>query len=261
MANDPGSAVAVVSLGLSSPLALFSNDALRPPAIAQPFATRRLLVALDCHCAHSTQYTGFHRRHRVHVPVLLHVRPSFAVLGPGRQRTSHPLFARHPRASILLDASRSATRQPASRRSPRAMAAPAFIHAFKALQTTAARSAAIDALANELSPYEWRQLRALVLAKTFHFDIVASLPPELVFHIFRYLDISTPFRLQTVSCAAQCNASPVLHITNLVRRTAWYLQIHSCAKISAWEPIPTASPRPCDSSHPMLLTSLALQPA
>ncbi|KAF2444710.1 hypothetical protein P171DRAFT_280963 [Karstenula rhodostoma CBS 690.94] len=76
---------------------------------------------------------------------------------------------------------------------------PAFIDAFRALHTSTARAAAIAALADELSPYEWRQLQALVGAKSFHLDIVGTLPAELVFHIFSYLDISTPVRLQTVS--------------------------------------------------------------
>ena len=81
------------------------------------------------------------------------------------------------------------------------MPTPAFVDSFRALHSSSARWAAISALADELSPYEWRQLKALLDARSFQFDIVGSLPPELVFHIFSYLDISTPFRLQTVSCA------------------------------------------------------------
>ncbi|KAL1610416.1 hypothetical protein SLS60_002083 [Paraconiothyrium brasiliense] len=79
-----------------------------------------------------------------------------------------------------------------------AMAAPAFVDAFL-LQTPHARRAALAALAAHFSPDEWRQLKALADAKTLQFDIVAGLPPELVFHIFSFLDISTPFRLQAVS--------------------------------------------------------------
>ena len=86
------------------------------------------------------------------------------------------------------------------------MDTPSLVHAFRALHSSTDRAAAIAALTHELSPYEWRQLHALLDARSFHLDIVGNLPPELVFHIFSHLDISTPFRLQSVSYALQCNA-------------------------------------------------------
>ncbi|KAF1978529.1 hypothetical protein BU23DRAFT_549956 [Bimuria novae-zelandiae CBS 107.79] len=75
----------------------------------------------------------------------------------------------------------------------------ALLDAFRALPTNAARKEALSALADEFSPYEWRQMQALANARSFHFDIIGELPTELAFHVFSYLDIATPFRLQTVS--------------------------------------------------------------
>lgn len=79
------------------------------------------------------------------------------------------------------------------------MATPALVDAFRALHTPSARIQALAALADELSPHEWRQLKALASAKSLQRDIVGALPLELAFHVFSYLDIATPFRLQAVS--------------------------------------------------------------
>ena len=79
------------------------------------------------------------------------------------------------------------------------MTTPAFIQTFRALRTSSARGDALAALADELSRHEWRTLQAMASAKSFQCDIIGALPAELVFHIFSYLDIATPFRLQTVS--------------------------------------------------------------
>ena len=74
----------------------------------------------------------------------------------------------------------------------------ALVDAFRALRTPSARIEALTALAGELSPHEWRQLKALASAKSLQLDIVGALPVELAFHVFSYLDIATPFRLQSV---------------------------------------------------------------
>lgn len=83
-----------------------------------------------------------------------------------------------------------------------------FIDGFKALPTHDARSTALEAFVNELTPYEWRKLHELTSSRTFQFDIVGQLPIELVAHIFSYLDTSTPYRLRLVGF------SPVLVHTN-----------------------------------------------
>lgn len=79
------------------------------------------------------------------------------------------------------------------------MASMAFISAFSALPTPAARRHALAALVGHFSADDWRHMHALVRAKSFHFDIIGALPPELVFHVFSFLDPSSPFRLQRVS--------------------------------------------------------------
>lgn len=70
--------------------------------------------------------------------------------------------------------------------------------AFKRLQTSDQRHAALDALVRELSPYEWRALHATIAARSFEFDIIGNLPIEIVIHIFNYLDSSALYRLQRV---------------------------------------------------------------
>ena len=73
------------------------------------------------------------------------------------------------------------------------------IDAFQRLHASDSRSTALAALLPHLTPYEWRQLHALLDARTFNFDIVAHLPIELVANIFSYLDVAAPYRLQRVS--------------------------------------------------------------
>ncbi|KAF2500227.1 hypothetical protein BU16DRAFT_523034 [Lophium mytilinum] len=72
-------------------------------------------------------------------------------------------------------------------------------HAFRQLPSSTARAVALDALINELNHTEWRQMLARLGGETFWFDIVGSLPVEIVIQVFSYLDISTPFQLQRVS--------------------------------------------------------------
>lgn len=74
-----------------------------------------------------------------------------------------------------------------------------FIEAFRCLPTTDSRQHALDALAGELTPHEWRALHTLLSARTFQLDIVGQLPLELVAQIFIHLDIAHPYRLQLVS--------------------------------------------------------------
>ncbi|KAF2852369.1 hypothetical protein T440DRAFT_421283 [Plenodomus tracheiphilus IPT5] len=74
-----------------------------------------------------------------------------------------------------------------------------FIEAFRALHTTDSRQHALDALAGELTPHEWRALHAVTGSRTFQLDLVGQLPLELVAQIFAYLDVAHPYRLQLVS--------------------------------------------------------------
>lgn len=73
-----------------------------------------------------------------------------------------------------------------------------FINAFRHLQRQE-RGQALEALATELTPYEWRALHAIVASRPFQCDIIGRLPLELVAHIFSHLDIVAPYRLQIVS--------------------------------------------------------------
>ncbi|KAJ4305301.1 hypothetical protein N0V90_000832 [Kalmusia sp. IMI 367209] len=100
------------------------------------------------------------------------------------------------------------------------MSTPAFISAFRALQTPAARKEALVALVDHFSPGEWRQMQALANAKSFHLDILGALPAELAIHVFSYLDTSTPFRLQSVSRRWY----NLLRGTDIMKRSlkAWY---------------------------------------
>jgi len=79
------------------------------------------------------------------------------------------------------------------------MEAEALIAAFRRLRTNDSRREAIEALVNELTPYEWRTLHDITAARTFQTDIIGQLPIELVAQVFSYLDTSTPYRLQRVS--------------------------------------------------------------
>ena len=78
------------------------------------------------------------------------------------------------------------------------MASDRLVEAFARLSTADSRRTALQALIQELTPYEWRFVHALTSTRSFHFDIVGQLPIELVSHIFSYLDTSTPWRLQHV---------------------------------------------------------------
>ncbi|KAF2687300.1 hypothetical protein K458DRAFT_188896 [Lentithecium fluviatile CBS 122367] len=75
----------------------------------------------------------------------------------------------------------------------------AMIQALQELKGIDSRIAALEALTRELSPYEWRVLGSLLNSRTFQFDIVGTVPVEIVALIFSYLDITTAFRLQAVS--------------------------------------------------------------
>ncbi|KAL5114429.1 hypothetical protein ACEQ8H_007684 [Pleosporales sp. CAS-2024a] len=80
---------------------------------------------------------------------------------------------------------------------PHALAA--LLAAFRQLHSPPARRAALDALARELTPHEWRRLQHVAAARSFQLDIVALLPLELVARVFAHLDPAAPFRLQRVS--------------------------------------------------------------
>ncbi|KAJ4986051.1 hypothetical protein SVAN01_08424 [Stagonosporopsis vannaccii] len=79
------------------------------------------------------------------------------------------------------------------------MASSGLVEAFARLSTSASRLDALEALIQELTPYEWRFVQSRTGTRTFQFDIIGRLPVELVSHIFSYLDTTTPWRLQHVS--------------------------------------------------------------
>ncbi|KAF2871992.1 hypothetical protein BDV95DRAFT_30635 [Massariosphaeria phaeospora] len=104
---------------------------------------------------------------------------------------------------------------------PRVIMPPTDVaHAFRALRGAAARREALTALLRELDPYEWRDLHAELGARAFKFDIVGTLPQELVHHIFSYLETTTPYRLQQVSKRWH----GILQSTDIVKPAlrAWY---------------------------------------
>lgn len=78
------------------------------------------------------------------------------------------------------------------------MAAADIVEAFKRISSNSSRTAALDGIIAALSPYEWREALNKLQERAFFLDIVASVPSEIVIHVFSYLDILTPFRLQRV---------------------------------------------------------------
>ncbi|KAF2263776.1 hypothetical protein CC78DRAFT_533776 [Lojkania enalia] len=66
-------------------------------------------------------------------------------------------------------------------------------------KSNASRKEALDALLKELTPYEWRDLQAILNQRSFQYDIVGSLPAELVAIVFAHLDVAAPYRLRCVS--------------------------------------------------------------
>ncbi|KAF2828525.1 hypothetical protein CC86DRAFT_368735 [Ophiobolus disseminans] len=79
------------------------------------------------------------------------------------------------------------------------MEADALIAAFRRIRTNDSRREAIQALVDELTPYELRTLQHITAARSFQLDIIGQLPVELVAQVFTHLDTSTPYRLQRVS--------------------------------------------------------------
>ncbi|KAF2464676.1 uncharacterized protein BDR25DRAFT_241584 [Lindgomyces ingoldianus] len=71
------------------------------------------------------------------------------------------------------------------------------IQAFRKLGNSD-RRAALEALANEFDPYEWRFIQEKLNNKSFSRDIVGALPVELVSHIFSHLDIAAAYYYQIV---------------------------------------------------------------
>jgi len=64
------------------------------------------------------------------------------------------------------------------------------------------RLVVLDRLTNlPLTSHEWRLIKAKADAKSLKYDLVGSLPIELVIEVFSYLDILDPFRLQCVRAA------------------------------------------------------------
>lgn len=73
-----------------------------------------------------------------------------------------------------------------------------LIAAWRHLPTAESREKALEALLQEIDPYEWRHVHAITSQRSFQTDIIGRLPIELVIHIFAYLDPSTPYLLQRV---------------------------------------------------------------
>jgi len=46
--------------------------------------------------------------------------------------------------------------------------------AFRAVQSSTDRKAVLDALVDELDPYEWRHVKSRLIERTFDFDIVGT---------------------------------------------------------------------------------------
>lgn len=76
------------------------------------------------------------------------------------------------------------------------LAAQGVFAAFKNLSTREDRTDALHRILQDLTASEWRYL--LHNARDFHCDIVAKLPLELLIQVFRYLDVTAPYRLQAV---------------------------------------------------------------
>ncbi|OCL13356.1 hypothetical protein AOQ84DRAFT_112540 [Glonium stellatum] len=98
------------------------------------------------------------------------------------------------------------------------MAASDIVEAFKRLSPSRSRAAVLDGIIAELTPYEWRDALKKLQKRPFLFDIVASLPAEIIIHIFSYLDVLTPFRLQRVR--KPCHISPVQDPITIVSLSA-----------------------------------------
>jgi hypothetical protein len=97
------------------------------------------------------------------------------------------------------------------------MATAALITAFKRL-TKHSRREALNALVEELDPYEWRTLHQTTASRSFQYDIIGQLPVELVAQIFAHLDTSTPYRLQRVRqpwklCESRNPANPASQVS------------------------------------------------
>jgi hypothetical protein len=88
----------------------------------------------------------------------------------------------------------------------------ALIAAFRRLRNDGRREV-MNALVNELTPYEWRTLKDITGARTFQYDIIGRLPVELVAQIFAYLDTSTPYRLQRVSTFSRASGGMGVWLT------------------------------------------------
>ncbi|KAK7514807.1 hypothetical protein IWZ03DRAFT_226085 [Phyllosticta citriasiana] len=70
---------------------------------------------------------------------------------------------------------------------------------FAQLPGPHARRDALDAILGDLTSYEWRDMTNKLLRRSFHCDVVGSLPVELVALIFQHLPPNAPFLYQTVS--------------------------------------------------------------
>ena len=92
---------------------------------------------------------------------------------------------------------------------------PDVVQAFKQRQTNRSRIQALEALAAELTPFEWRHLQNKLNAKDFRCDIVGALPVELVVSIFAHLDVSAPYRLQRVRNPPLLGSASLHNIINV----------------------------------------------
>ncbi|KAL4877277.1 hypothetical protein BJY04DRAFT_129977 [Aspergillus karnatakaensis] len=70
---------------------------------------------------------------------------------------------------------------------------------FKRLGTTSTRRIAYHQIIDQLTPYEWRDVKDRIEKRTFQRDILGELPLELALHIIRYLSIADVHRLRRVS--------------------------------------------------------------
>ncbi len=67
-----------------------------------------------------------------------------------------------------------------------------LVRDFKQLPSASNESNPLHSILQSLSPYEWRDLHALLTTRTFQHDIIGNLPIELVVAIFKELDLIAP---------------------------------------------------------------------
>ncbi|KAL2000837.1 hypothetical protein VTN02DRAFT_2576 [Thermoascus thermophilus] len=92
--------------------------------------------------------------------------------------------------------------------------ATSIIASFKALKGKEARRAAYHGILDQLLPDEWREVRERVDVRSFKYDILGSLPLELIARICEFLDLREIISLQRVSrCWNRLLSSPLIYRT------------------------------------------------